>query len=80
MSLRPSTHWPVAPACSGLMYAGVPTMSPVWVSVSPAWCTARAIPKSTTSACPRDNMMFSGLISRWMMPAEWAHSRASATS
>ena len=40
-------------ACSGLMYAGVPTVSPVSVSCSrSAASSARAMPKSATSACP----------------------------
>ena len=40
-------------ACSGLMYVGVPTAIPVRVSVSPpATLTARAMPKSATSARP----------------------------
>lgn len=40
-------------ACSGLMYAGVPTIMPVCVSVSlAAKVTAFAIPKSITTASP----------------------------
>ena len=51
------------------MYAGVPTVTPVWVSLSPlAALTALAIPKSATIACPDSSRMFSGLMSRWMTP------------
>ena len=40
-----------------------------------------ASPKSRTLACPRlVTKMFAGLISRWMMPAAWAASSASAIS
>ena len=50
-SLRPSTAAP--PACSGLMYCGVPTTIPVSVSGSAlAACRARAMPKSATTAWP----------------------------
>jgi len=50
------------PACSGLMYAGVPTASPVSVSRStPALATAHAMPKSATRAWPLSSRMFSGL-------------------
>ena len=34
----------------------------------PACCTASAMPKSATSACPSCSRMFSGLMSRWMTP------------
>ena len=38
-----------------------------------------ARPKSSTFTCLRVvSMMFSGLMSRWMMPREWASARASA--
>ena len=52
MSLRPSSsRSPIA--CSGDMYAGVPTATPVTVSrESPA--AARAMPKSVTTARPVD--------------------------
>jgi hypothetical protein len=51
-SVRPvSSRSPVA--CSGLMYSGVPSDSPVSVSrVPPAALTASAIPKSATRASP----------------------------
>ena len=41
---------------------------PVWVSFSPGRLTARAMPKSATSAWPFCSRMFSGLMSRWTMP------------
>ena len=34
--------------------------------------SARAIPKSATSACPPLSRMFSGLMSRWITPWPWA--------
>ena len=63
MSLRGSTSRS-AVACSGLMYAGVPIAIPVAVSRLDSSWSARAMPKSATSAWPRDSRMFSGLISR----------------
>ncbi len=64
MSDRPSTSFsPIA--CSGLMYAGVPTATPVAVSFrSPS--AARAMPKSLTIAWPvaRSMRMLSGFTSR----------------
>ena len=80
MSLRASTvASPVA--CSGLMYAGVPSATPVSVSVSPpAALTARATPKSATRACPDSNRMFSGLMSRCTTPASCARPSAPPTS
>ena len=66
-------------ACSGLMYVGVPTAIPVRVSRSPpATLTARAMPKSATSAVPLERRMFSGLMSRWITPFECANASASA--
>src|SRR6266576_3250770 len=50
----PSEYWSDAPVtsrvshCSGLMYVGVPTVTPV--IVSPSACTTLAIPKSVTTA------------------------------
>ena len=62
------------------MYTGVPIAIPVWVSlVPPATVTARAIPKSATTARPPLSRMFSGLMSRWTMPSSWATASASAT-
>ena len=41
---------------------------PVWVSCCCSTAeAARAIPKSATTAVPPESMMFSGLMSRWMM-------------
>ena len=70
MSVRAST--PRSPAaCSGLMYAGVPTASPVSVSLDSAapLLSARAIPKSATRVLPsRVSSRFSGLMSRCTTP------------
>jgi len=55
------------------MYAGVPTVTPVTVSMLPrAVLIARAIPKSLTTAWPDSNRMFSGLMSRCTSPWLWA--------
>ena len=69
----PSEYWSEAPVtsrmshCSGLMYVGVPTVTPV--SVSPSACTTLAMPKSVTTAQPSSsNMMLADLTSRWMTP------------
>ncbi len=60
-------------ACSGLMYAGVPMAKPVPVNRSPpAAVTARAIPKSATTARPPVSNTFSGLISRCTTPRSCA--------
>ena len=65
----PREYWSEAPVssrlshCSGLMYVGVPTVTPVTVSPS-AWTTF-AIPKSVTTAQPSSSsMMFADLMSR----------------
>ncbi len=51
------------------MYAGVPMIVPVWVSwLSPAASSARAMPKSATTALPPESRMFSGLMSRCTTP------------
>ena len=56
-----------AVACSGLMYCGVPSESPVSVMRPPAAAlTASAMPKSITIARPSCSRMFSGLMSRWI--------------
>ena len=53
MSVRASSSRSPA-ACSGLMYAGVPIAMPVSVRFSPVGASsARAMPKSATSACRR---------------------------
>ena len=80
-SLRPSiSTLPVA--CSGLMYAGVPMTVPVCVMwcASPAALSARAMPKSATTAVPPESMMFSGLMSRCTTPWLCAYASAPATS
>ena len=46
MSLRPSSGSPAI--CSGLMYSGVPTTSPVRVTFCASMFAAFAMPKSTT--------------------------------
>ena len=46
MSLRPSSGSPAS--CSGLMYSGVPTTSPVRVTFCASTFAAFAMPKSTT--------------------------------
>ena len=56
-------------ACSGLMYTGVPSVTPVCVSFSaPDASAARAMPKSARSAWPSSSRTFSGLMSRWITP------------
>ena len=71
-SLRPSSARSPA-ACSGLMYAGVPSTTPVRVRLTPpAASSAPAMPKSATIASPPDRRMFSGLTSRWMTSWLWA--------
>ena len=59
-------------ACSGLMYAAVPSAIPTCVIMSDggsAGSVPRAMPKSASSACPwGDSRMFSGFTSRWMTP------------
>jgi hypothetical protein len=69
-SQRPSRGTSPGPACSGLMYVGVPTTMPVFVIcvVVVASTTARAMPKSEIIACPSAMRMLSGLMSRWMIP------------
>ena len=71
MSLRVSTSMPLRSACSGLMYAGVPTKCPNAVnsvlSVNGA-SVALAMPKSMTFGTERPSScvtrMFDGLMSR----------------
>ncbi len=75
MSLRVSTSSPLSFACSGLMYSGVPTMTPSWVKsvFSVSRCSiALATPKSITLGTGRPSWSvtrtFDGLTSRWMTP------------
>ena len=76
MSERASAGCPSA--CSGDMYAEVP--STVAVCVSEWLSSARAIPKSSTFTCPSGvTMMLPGLMSRWTIPAACAALSASAT-
>ena len=76
-SAAPVTTSPVA--CSGAMYAMVPTTPPVWViPLSPE---SRATPRSVTRACPSSSTrMLAGLMSRWITPRSCACARASSTS
>ena len=84
MSVRVSVSLPQA--CSGDMYAAVPTMVPAAVSVSsavapsgPADAGDLASPKSSTLAPPAVSMMFSGFRSRCTIPLACAAASASAT-
>ena len=87
MSARASTLLSPA-ACSGDMYVGVPTDIPVPVRFAPsdssdavrAATSARATPKSASTACPSSSRMFSGLMSRCTIPLRCAYASASATS
>ncbi len=57
------------------MYAGVPIAIPAPVSEASVGferSRARAMPKSATTACPPDSMMFSGFTSRCTIPWPWA--------
>ena len=90
MSLRRPTVFPRA--CSGLMYAAVPKITPIWVMAGvvmvgdldasaevPAGSIAFANPKSKTFTVPSGlTLMFAGFRSRWMIPCSWAASSASA--
>ncbi len=72
-----------AVACSGAMYAGVPTVVPVAVRLGPpASESAFAMPKSAIFTSPSAvTIRFSGLMSRWTMPRRSASARpASAPS
>jgi hypothetical protein len=71
MSVRASTCWPRA--CSGDMYAAVPTtvpasvLTPIWVVSAPPPTTGASLarPKSSTLTTPSGrSMTFSGLMSR----------------
>ena len=63
-----------AAACSGAMYAGVPSATPSEVSVEPfaESLTAFATPKSVTIACWPEMRMLSGLMSRCTTPCACA--------
>ena len=88
MSLRLSAVRPAA--CSGDIYAAVPMIMPICVAaaVSVGDCdgslagvgsSALAKPKSNTLTVPSSRtLMFAGLRSRWITPASWAASSASA--
>ena len=70
-------------ACSGDMYAAVPSAVAGAVSVASPDCASRAIPKSTTLAARRSpspsSMTLFGFTSRWMTPTSWAAPRPAAT-
>ena len=90
MSLRLSAGLPRA--CSGLMYAAVPRMTPICVSAglvivgdsvtlaTPYHLSALSPARSRApSPChPAGILMFAGFRSRWTIPCEWAASSASA--
>jgi hypothetical protein len=60
----------VASACSGAMYAGVPSVVPLIVNgFPPASCSTLATPKSAILTPPFEvTITFSGLRSRWTTP------------
>ena len=81
MSLFPSSLSPAS--CSGLMYSGVPTTSPVFVTFWFSAPAALAMPKSTTFTQSEPSrffaiMMLSGFRSRCTMPISCATWRPSA--
>ena len=71
-----------AVACSGAMYAGVPSATPAVVRtcLPVASLTAFATPKSMTNACRPLNITLSGLMSRCTTPCSCAWANASTTS
>jgi hypothetical protein len=81
MSERPSSLSPAS--CSGLMYSGVPTTRPVFVTFCASLELALAMPKSTTFTRSLPSrffatMMLSGFRSRCTIPASCATCSASA--
>ncbi len=66
----------VSRACSGAMYAGVPSEPRVVVSCTRS--TARATPKSITRGPSWETSTLDGLRSRCTSPAAWMESSASA--
>ena len=81
MSARVSVDGSAA-ACSGAMYAGVPSAMPIDVSAVPAVASviAFATPKSVMTADFPVSSTLSGLMSRWAIPFPCAYSSARATS
>lgn len=63
-------------ACSGDMYAGVPTAT--FVMVRRVLETPLAMPKSITRGPSSTTRTFEGFRSRWTRPAPWMDCRASA--
>lgn len=83
-SIEPSEKTSLAPvtlresfACSGDMYAGVPTAT--FVIVSRVFDTPEAIPKSITRGPSSTTSTFDGFRSRCTRPAPWMDCNASAT-
>ncbi len=74
-----SAAGPAAPpaACSGDMYAAVPTMSPA--RVSSVWSAARAMPKSIRRGPSAASRTLLGFTSRWTTPAWCTATIASST-
>ncbi len=68
-------------ACSGDMYAGVPTAVPGLVMCT-SWLSVRASPKSRILTLPMgaSSQMLAGLMSRWTRPRLWAAARPAAIS
>ena len=64
--------------CSGDMYCGVPNTTPAWVFMPPLpSASSFATEKSSSFTKSGEPGMFSrntlsGLMSRWMIPIEWA--------
>jgi hypothetical protein len=59
------------------MYCGVPKTTPAWVFICPPSWSSLATEKSSSFTKSGEPAMFrrntlSGLMSRWMMPIEWA--------
>ncbi len=83
-SIEPSEKTSLAPvtlresfACSGDMYAGVPTAT--LVIVKRVFDTPDAMPKSITRGPSSTTSTLEGFRSRWTSPAPWMDCRASAT-
>ena len=78
VDVRAMIHRGSAAACSGAMYAGVPSATPCECRQrapgSPllADCNALATPKSVTIASPPESSTLSGLMSRWTIPRSCA--------
>src|SRR5215471_1626093 len=78
MSLRVSTPKAFISACSGDMYSKVPTRAPNWVNrvrsvsrCSMAFATPKSITLGTGLSSYSVTSTLDGLISRWMIPADF---------